>query len=171
MAVSRDSRDDFCMIFCRYVYARDLRLLSHNPFEFLLVRLSRISPLMTQESAPSPLRHKAPNSLQRVAAALGRVVELGFSADCTVPDEDAAPPALAACLAGADLCSSQCAYHGHGRREGGNAGGQPRYPGDRSHGGRGKPVPSRALIGALKSCFFQSFVPPPLPPPPAGATF
>lgn len=79
-------------------------------------------------------RHKAPDPLQRLASPLGRVAHLGLSEDSAVPDADAAPSALAARLACAGIGCPQRAHHGHGRREGYDAGGQPRPTRNRSDG-------------------------------------
>lgn len=67
---------------------------------------------------------------------MGRVAQLGLSADSALPHADAAPPAGATRLAGAGLGRSQRAEDRPpgGRRESADAGGPTRAPGDWAHG-------------------------------------
>lgn len=48
-------------------------------------------------------RHATPDPLQRLAATVGRVAQLGLAADSTVPHENATPAARSTRVARADL--------------------------------------------------------------------
>ncbi|CAM9476222.1 unnamed protein product [Scytosiphon promiscuus] len=85
-----------------------------------------------------PLRHEAPNSLQRLAATMGRVDQVGFATDSPVPDSNSAPPAGAARLARAGLGRAERSQDrsSRGRCEGAAAGGPACASGDQPHGRR-----------------------------------
>lgn len=70
-----------------------------------------------------PVRHETSDPLQRLAPPLGRVAELGLSADSTVSNADAAPTATPARVAGTGLGRPQRSHHWKGRRQGRHAGG------------------------------------------------